>query len=228
MSDIVPVFVHGWGFNKDFWRPLINCLEWEDAYCIDLGYFNETAHPLEELHWVCEQKKTILAIGHSLGFLWLLKHLPNRPNIFLIAMNGFSVFASHPQFKAGIPKRILQRMEQQFIRKPKETLNHFYQQCGISSRFMMPHYHVKNLSAGLQLLSQFDGQKELQSRKNLCRVIAGSFDSIVSPEHSHACFDSLTSIQWCDGGHFLPLYQLNQCAQFLQEEKRKLSKHVCC
>ena len=69
------VFVPGWGFDARFWGPVVSRLEGfdDDLDCQvwDLGFRGHT-----DLGKLADGDGPTVAIGHSLGFAWLLANRP--------------------------------------------------------------------------------------------------------------------------------------------------------
>lgn len=61
------VLVHGWGFNASLWDPLIARLCDATVTRVDLGFV--AGGPCDMPDW----PQDAIAVGHSLGVLWLLK-----------------------------------------------------------------------------------------------------------------------------------------------------------
>ena len=60
------VFVHGWGFNPAIWRDVIGNIGNAEVTLIDLGFI--AGGPKAAATWPSDA----IAVGHSLGLLWLL------------------------------------------------------------------------------------------------------------------------------------------------------------
>ena len=95
------VMLHGWGFDRDFWRKLREELNGFDCISWDLGFYGDPHMPPPE--------RPAIAVGHSYGLLWLLKH---RPFAWrgLISINGFSRFSAAGDFPQGVPLAQLDRL----------------------------------------------------------------------------------------------------------------------
>ena len=61
------VLVHGWGFHAGIWSGLIRHLPGAEIFLVDLGFVSGGPKGVSE--WPADA----IAIGHSLGLLWLLE-----------------------------------------------------------------------------------------------------------------------------------------------------------
>ena len=66
------VFVHGWGFNPAIWRDVIRNIGNADVSLVDLGFIS--GGPKVAATWPSDA----IAVGHSLGLLWLLHRAGRR------------------------------------------------------------------------------------------------------------------------------------------------------
>ena len=60
------VLVHGWGFHTGIWAEIVERLPGAEITLIDLGFV--TGGPASARDW----PEDAVAVGHSLGVLWLL------------------------------------------------------------------------------------------------------------------------------------------------------------
>ncbi len=82
------VLVHGWGFNARIWAELVPHLGGADITLVDLGFV--TGGPKGQEAW----PEDAIAVGHSLGVLWLLKQEAHRFK-GLVSIQGFDRFCPH-------------------------------------------------------------------------------------------------------------------------------------
>lgn len=185
------LMLHGWGFDRHFWRMLQDELSDFKSVTWDLGFFGPADFTLPEVH------QPVIAIGHSYGLVWLLQHRPLAWQA-LVAINGFS------RFPGGPP---LDRMIAAFDRAPRATLDNFRKRCGAPSPAPEP-LIVARLRDGLDHLRRWD-----QSSARIDLALCGESDPIVAPAHhfnpDHIC--------WHPGGHLLPLSDPVWCAKQLRE-----------
>ena len=186
------LFVHGWGYDADFWDPLRQALGDLPGVALDLGYFGakDTAIP----------DGVTLLVGHSLGFLWLarqpaLRHLP------LIGINAFPRFVEGGDYKPAIAPRVLERMRRRIIADPQDVLGEFWHRAGAAGPDKAP--DVAALTEGLDHLATWDERENLARSARSMRLIAGEEDAIVPAAMTRMAFKhSMT--EWLPGGHVLP------------------------
>lgn len=181
------VLVHGWGFDASVWDGVRAALGCDDVATVDLGFFGGPATPLPEA--------VTLAVGHSLGCLWLLAERPDLADR-LVAVNGFSRFTAAPDFAEGVPPRMVERMARRLGEAPAEVVDTFRARCGAGPAAGTP--DTARLAWGLDLLLSGDARP---ARPRL--ALAGTNDPIVPPAMTTAAFGA--GVRWLDGGHLLPL-----------------------
>ncbi|MBF0296336.1 MAG: alpha/beta fold hydrolase [Magnetococcales bacterium] len=203
MSDHL-VLAHGWGFGPGVWRPMLRHLPEVTFHAVNLGYFGpgDTSLPT--------QQQPFVAIGHSLGVPWLLRHLTSHRNQCrgLISINGFSRFANTADFPTGVGRRILDRMRNQLQTDPHAVLHAFQQQAGLPTPLPLPAKpDITTLTEGLTWLCEWDEHNTLNHWPLPMMAIASRDDRIVTPAMTEATFSQET-IHWLpEGGHLLPLTQ---------------------
>ncbi|MFT8931487.1 MAG: alpha/beta fold hydrolase [Acetobacter syzygii] len=225
---VQPVFVHGWGFGPDFWTPLLAALGWTDACVLDLGFVgqgvNTHAQAMAQVQAVQAQGRPMLGIGHSLGFLWLAQHMEFSRANRLVGINAFAAFAARPDFTAGVPARVLQRMVKGLSSRPEQVLADFRGLCGageVEQPFCIP-----NLQKGLELLVSGDVRSRLAGIPEQYCVLAARQDPVVSPAMTEESFAGGPGVQWLDGGHMLPHTHLQDCVAFLQDAREKMEQRA--
>jgi pimeloyl-[acyl-carrier protein] methyl ester esterase len=196
----VYVFVHGWGFGAAFWAPMRAQFAPQDTLAWDLGFFGVTQCP--EL----PEGRKVIAVGHSLGGLWLLHEKPFAWDR-LVAVNGFSCFARRGDFAAGVAPRVLGRMRAQVGDAPEAVLAAFYGQLGYKGPVPLGANGTR-LADGLAALEDWD-ERPAQPDLALC----GEADPLVSREMSAACFERIV---WHKGGHLLPAEDPEWCVARLR------------
>lgn len=207
------LLVHGWGLGPGLWRPLIRALPDCPCHTLDLGFFGRPC-------LVVPPHRPLLAVGHSLGFLWLLHHLEQAPwrdqCVGLVSMAGFSRFSRADHFPAGIPPRFLARMRQRLPMDAAGVLKAFSQQSGWSASSVEVVADPAPLLAGLDWLESWDGRAPLAAWRGPLHSMAARDDQIVPPALTTACFAPHT-IHWVQaGGHLLPLTRPDACAAYLR------------
>jgi pimeloyl-[acyl-carrier protein] methyl ester esterase len=199
---MILVMLHGWGFDRHFWQPLQSRL---GGTAWDLGYYGEEMMPLPE--------GPAIAVGHSYGVLWLLKH---RPFAWkgLISINGFSRFAAGADFPEGVPPAQIDRLSAEVGKAPHAAVHAFRQRCGDQG---VPPDSIReaSLQASLDHLRHWD-----QRGNGVDLALCGERDKVVPPALSRACFTAESTL-WHEGGHLLPLQDPDWCAfhirRFIEE-----------
>ncbi|MBF0124422.1 MAG: alpha/beta hydrolase [Magnetococcales bacterium] len=224
-SEIGLLLVHGWGCGPGIWRPLMRHFPGHPVCRPDLGFFGARAGSVPSTgEWV--------AIGHSLGFLWLLTQLPLAPPPLiraLVAINGFSRFSHTSDFPQGVPLPILRRMMTKLRQQPSSVLYDFLQRSGWASGHGVAPITATNpdieaLAQGLCWLMEWDGRPVINRLTTLpLLVLAAQDDQIVPPPLTEAAF-AATPINWsATGGHLLPLTRSDWCALQLRLLLRTLA-----
>ena len=208
------LLVHGWGLGPGLWQPVIRALPGWPCLALDLGFFGPA-------HIQIPPERPFLAVGHSLGFLWILQHLDqivwHKQCLGLLSISGFSRFCRSPDFPNGTDLRIVLRMKQRFPEKAKEVLTEFRQRSGWQGnpgRSSMDHSTLKQ---GLEWLQQWDGRAALQKWHGPLYALAAKDDLIVPTTLTTSCF-STDILHWQqDGGHLLPLTRHEACAELIKK-----------
>jgi pimeloyl-[acyl-carrier protein] methyl ester esterase len=196
MSPLL-VLLHGWGYDPSFWRPLRDRLLGFETVAWDLGYFGDRSLPAPT--------RDAVAIGHSYGVLWFLRH---RPFTWrgLISINGFNRFAIAPDFAPGVPLAQIERLSAGLAEAVVPTLSGFRQRCGDATP-PPDKPDFRRLQDSLDHLREWDA-RPAQPDLALC----GETDKVVPPDLSRAAFPS-TNTLWHSGGHLLPQQDPDWCAE---------------
>lgn len=150
------LFHHGWGLDQTFFHALGAQLTKHFSDCIyvglDRGYFcNPVKSSVVDLE---KGDRTWIGIGHSLGFHFV-SQLPIQK---LISINGFTRFCSFANNKEGTPRRILDRMIDQFAKDPVLVLKEFYKRADLPYKeSWFSHLNKELLLQDLVLLRDLDG-----------------------------------------------------------------------
>ena len=193
------LFVHGWAWDERLWRSVDSVWHDDTVHHINLGFSGTP-------QWHEKTAQKTVAVGHSLGFLWLLM----QPVVYdgYVSINGFSHFVTSDT------KAVLRAMRQRLKVSPQETVEDFHRACGASS---MPRcrYNWQRLDEGLHWLATWDGRQNLeQLRRSHVPIVslAGRRDAIV-PE---SC--TIEPARWCDdGNHLLPLTHPHDCRTAIRD-----------
>ena len=185
------LFVHGWGYDPSFWDPVRAAL---DAPCaaLDLGYFGTPNIVIPD--------NIMLLVGHSLGFLWLLRQSALR-HVPLIGINAFPRFLEGDDYRPAIAPRVLERMRRRVVGDTRSVLEDFWTRAGAPGPAGEP--DTAALAEGLDQLATWDERENLAARASPARLIAGSADAIVLPAMTEMAFQG-SAIAWLPGGHALP------------------------
>lgn len=202
------VLVHGWGFTPAFWEPVRSRLT-SETLVLDLGFFGAEDRPIPA-------DEPVLAVGHSLGLMWLLTQAILPAGSRIIGINGFTRFGRADTFPMGVSPRVLERMLTALQKDPHAVLRQFLTNC----RMDVTQYacgeipSVERLAEGLKLLKDGDARGNADCVQAL---LASRDDPIVSSAMSESSV-SLTCIHWAEsGGHLLPLSRPELCVRFIEE-----------
>ena len=198
------VLVHGWGFHAGIFADLISHLDGAETTLIDLGFVS--GGPKGETDWPSDA----IAIGHSLGLLWLLEQGGGRFR-GLVSIQGFDCFCCHI-----VPSRIA-ALKRGLEREPGGTLQAFWRSCGAAGFALPEALNVARLDQGLDWLMHWDARKAKQELACPVLALAARDDAIVPASMSEAIWED-TGIIWSqDGGHVLPLRHPRWCARHVLE-----------
>lgn len=209
------LFVHGWAFDASVWAPLrAELADWPQA-AADAGYFGAAHAPAID--------GPVIAVGHSLGVLRLLRGLP--PSCLgLVSINGFPRFAAGPDFGAGVPRRMLDRMHKRLAADPRAVLQDFRLRCGHEAAFGEP--GLPALGRDLEALRDEDQRAALAALPVPLLVLAGQDDPIVPAAMTQAAFADPpdAEVHWREqGGHLLPLSDAAWCASRIRAFASRLA-----
>ncbi len=211
------VFMHGWGFDAGFWTPLRDRLNDYKTSAPDLGFYGKP-----------KTNKTpdrpLIAIGHSLGFLWLLHKKPFAWDA-LIGINAFPRFTQAPDFPEGVPPHLLNAMAETFATSPHAALDDFSRLCGDKGNWAADGAPDLSMFAkGLEWLGRWDERAAFAAETAPVLLLAGRRDAVAPPALSKAmaALNPGTALKWKNGGgHLLALSDPQWCAHeikgFLRE-----------
>lgn len=199
--------VHGWGFDASFWEPLRAELPECRVLTVDLGFRAPPRLPDPP------PGTRLVAVGHSLGVPWLLRHRFDWRAF--VAINGFTRFTRTPGFVHGWPARLLERMCAVLYDDAEQVHADFIRRCGLCRPADGP-LNVEPLADGLRWLKEWDERPALPRHVPLL-ALAGRLDAVVSPEMTADCFPA-QDLRWCeDGGHLLPISHAPWCAGHIRD-----------
>jgi pimeloyl-[acyl-carrier protein] methyl ester esterase len=206
-SDIPTILlVHGWGFDRNFFGPLMECLPNFICATVDIGFTGDPVTP------DLDPNTPVLAVGHSLGFMWLLKHRPVRWR-GLVGINAFPRFTETEGYSPAQPARVLEIMQMQFVKNPAQVAADFMAQFGRDKHG--EEYDMARMEEGLIWLADWDERAALANEPTPIFSLAGKGDQIVPSAMTETGFGGIVQTQWHDGGHLLPLEDPMWCADRL-------------
>ncbi len=210
-QETILVLVHGWGFDSSFWDPLRAALPDTETLAVDHGFLGKPYRPP-----IPESGKRI-AVGHSLGVLWLLRESPFAWDAF-VAVNGFPRFVEGEGFGPAQPRRFVERMRRRLLQDPLQVATDFLALCGAPppSRDL----DVDAMAAGLSWLLEWDARAILDTDSAPKLILAARNDEIVPPAMTEAGFADVpgTTMAWHEtGGHLLPVTAPEWCAGRIRE-----------
>jgi pimeloyl-[acyl-carrier protein] methyl ester esterase len=197
------VLVHGWGFHAGIFADFVSHLKGAEVTLVDLGFVS--GGPKGASDWPADA----IAVGHSLGLLWLLERGQSRFRA-LASVQGFDCFACHVA-----PSR-LAALKRGLEREPAATLQAFWRSCGASGFAWPGALNVARLDEGLDWLMQWDARQAKAALTCPTLALASRDDAIVPLAMSAAIWGE--NIVWSpDGGHVLPLQYAEWCARHVLE-----------
>lgn len=192
MSPVL-VFVHGWGFDAEFWRPVARRLPDFRSEALNLGFRGEAYQPVI---------RNPLVIGHSMGFAWALAHLPG-PWAGAMAINAFTRFTRSSDFIEGVAPRMTGRMIERFAEDPQTVTADFLRRCGVGTPDL-DGLDFPALGRSLDWLAGCDERPAFARLSCPIFAIAGTRDAIVPELMAKATFAG-QQIEFLEGGgHLLP------------------------
>ena len=117
-----------------------------------------------------------IAVGHSLGVLWLLKQGEGRFKA-LVSIQGFDRFCPHvPPSRVAALKRGLER-------DPAGTMQAFWRSCGAPGFALPEALNVARLDEGLDWLMHWDAREAKEKLECPMLALAARDDAIVPHRH---------------------------------------------
>ena len=123
-------FIHGWGFDCNFWLPLVKELKKInrfDFYLYNLGFIGK-----ENLEKKQKVFKNEIFVVHSIGFNWLVKNIKKPGPI--INFFGSPIFFENLE-KDKVEYRLYKNMLRDLKINEKKVLERFYINCGLKKNY---------------------------------------------------------------------------------------------
>ncbi|WP_404378962.1 alpha/beta fold hydrolase [Caenispirillum salinarum] len=200
------LLVHGWGFDAATWDAVRARLPGNaTVHTVEFGFLG--AAPRLEV-----PEEVDVAVGHSMGLLWLLTERSCRWDR-LVSVNGFPRFTAAPDFAEGVPPRMVERMRRRLETAPEAVLDDFRARCGAGPAAETP--DPARLAWGLDLLQAGDGRPAPPG----VAALAGDADPIVPPAMARAAFSFGGVGMVAGGGHLLPLSHPAEVAAVILEAR---------
>lgn len=198
------VLVHGWGFNAGIWADVLGHLQDVDITLVDLGFI--AGGPAGQDDW----PEGAVAVGHSLGVLWLLERWRGRFK-GLVSIQGFDRFCPH------VPPARVAALKRGLARDPGGTMQAFWRSCGAPNFAAPEALNVARLDEGLDWLMHWDAESVKADLQ--CPVLAlGSRDDAIVPAAMTEAIWQGQNVVWSpDGGHVLPMRHPGWCARNVLE-----------
>lgn len=115
------LFMHGWSYDKDFFKLVADVLG-KNSYFYNRGYYDYKEVP--EL----PKDESNIAITHSMGIYFLLEDYKMDDFDKIIIINGFSCFLR------AVPRKQLLEMKKNLLRNFSSTIRHFSMGAGDLNR----------------------------------------------------------------------------------------------
>ena len=198
-------FAHGWAYDASFWAPLRGPVRLAPG---------GRRRRLFRRPRLPEVSGPVIAIGHSLGALRLLRQPP--PGCAgLVCINGFARFGAGPDFPEGVAPRLLDRMLRQLVAQPQAVLRDFRARCGDDTPSGAP--DMAALERGLLALRDEDRRAGLAALPMPALALAGAEDPVVPPAMTGAALPGV-ALRWhARGGHLLPRSDPQWCAGHIRD-----------
>jgi pimeloyl-[acyl-carrier protein] methyl ester esterase len=204
------VLVHGWGFHAGIWSDMAAHLGEAEITLVDLGFL--AGGPKGSDDW----PEDAIAIGHSLGVLWLLARGGGRFKA-LISIQGFDRFCPYVA-----PSRV-SALKRGLANDPGGTMQAFCRSCGAPGFALPEALNVARLDEGLDWLMHWDAQAAKRDLECPVLALAARDDPIVPPVMTEAIWQGAGIVWSPDGGHVLPLKHSRWCARHVLEFAHTLS-----
>lgn len=207
------VFVHGWGFDAASWDAVREELPDFECETIDLGFFG--APPRARANGA----EPVVAVGHSLGFMWLLHEKPFAWR-GLVSVAGMPRFTKTAGYDRAVGGRVLDAMIRRFADSPDAVLSDFIRRARGNGAMNGKRLDRCRLGEALQWLKDWDARDALSSEPSPMLALFAEDDEIVPKAMSEDIFATRSNTRLRsrpDGGHALPITEPRWCAAQIRE-----------
>ena len=179
------VLVHGWGFHAGIWADVARHLGPADVTLVDLGLV--AGGPEGSTEW----PEDAIAVGHSLGVLWLLERGRGRFK-GVVSIQGFDRFCPHVA-----PARVA-ALKRGLEHDASDTMQAFWRSCGAPGFARPEALNVASLDEGLDWLMHWDAQAAKEELDCPILALGSRDDPIVPPETFPR--EAVSKSPWLHGG----------------------------
>ncbi len=198
------VLVHGWGFHARIWADVVDRLPGAEITLVDFGFV--AGGPAASTDW----PEDAIAVGHSLGVLWLLKEGRGRFR-GLVSIQGFDRFCPH------VPPSRVAALKRGLGRDAGGTMQAFWRSCGAPDFAEASALDVPRLDEGLDWLMHWEAEAAKEGLACPVLALAARDDAIVPSAMSETVWRPRRIVWSPDGGHVLPLRHPAWCARHVLE-----------
>lgn len=211
---------HGWGFNREIWKPLQAELEpYVRFECADRGYFSDSFEPSWHQNWESETDNLLLI--HSYGLHWCRDEILKKAD-HIALIGGFLNYHPSEKKEHKRSKLFLRKMLAQFVDSPEKVLEKFYEDVFYPEEPQLNFPSNLNHDLLLSDLSDLDQDNRENARifdKNSITIIHGAKDQIVSNNMARDMYKKLRlRSQYFEikkGGHGLPFTHSSKIFEIL-------------
>lgn len=222
MIDLVAY--HGWGFDRNFWRPMQNLatqsVQWRN---FDRGYFGTPKNPVPDSK--CDIS---MILTHSFGLHFCQDKALKEADLVAV-FSGFLVF--HPkavQFRRR-SKMVLNEMIKQFESQPENVLKTFYRNVFHPDKSYELPKNDFNKDLLMRDLKKLDkAERSLPDLKKTAKVciFQGADDAIVPKQKGRGLYEKFgKQAQYYEiknSGHALPYTYAEKCWNVFRGEIKKI------
>lgn len=208
MNTPLLVLVHGWSFGPGMWEEVTRALPGVECLAVDLARSPPDA--------LAPSGRMVVAVGHSLGVLWLLARASMRFDA-LVSINGFPRFLEADDYRPAVRPAALARLRRRLVADPGAALAEF--RASVGAPPMAEPVDRTALLEQLDALAQWDGRERLATVADRTWVLAGAEDAIVPLAMSRQAFAAVAPERWTADprpGHVLPLSDPALCAGIIR------------